>query len=95
MRASDACIPPRPSPPDEEQAEIERLHTRQGEFTELDDDEWTAELAEEAEGIDTRLAEIDEAVKARAVFKPEDIAIAGLHRHGRQRRRAPGRARAW
>ena len=61
----------------EEQAEIERLHTRQGEFAELDDDEWTETLAEEAEGIDTRLAEIDEAVKARAVFKPEDIAIAG------------------
>ena len=71
-------VHPTPAQPtDEEQAEIERLHTRQGEFTELDDDEWTAELAEEAEGIDTRLAEIDEAVKARAVFKPEDIAIAG------------------
>ena len=37
----------------------------------------TEALAEEAEGIDTRLAEIDEAVKARAVYKPEDIAIAG------------------
>ena len=71
-------VRPTPAEPtDEEKAEIERLHTRQGEFTELDDDEWTAELAEEAEGIDTRLAEIDEAVKARAVFKPEDIAIAG------------------
>ena len=61
----------------EEKAEIERLHTRQGEFAELDDDEWTAELAEEADAIEMRLAEIDEAVKARAVFKPEDIAIAG------------------
>ena len=70
----------RPTPAEqtcEEKAEIERLHTRQGEFAELDDDEWTETLAEEAEGIDTRLAEIDEAVKARAVFKPEDIAIAG------------------
>ena len=61
----------------EEKAEIEQLHTRQGEFAELDDDEWTEALAEEAEGIDTRLAEIDEAIKARAVFKPEDISIAG------------------
>ena len=70
----------RPTPAEqtcEEKAEIERLHTRQGEFAELDDDEWTQALAEEAEGIDTRLAEIDEAIKARAVFKPEDIAIAG------------------
>ena len=71
-------VHPTPAEPtDEEQAEIERLHTRQGEFAELDDDEWTETLAEEAEGIDTRLAEIDEAIKARAVFKPEDIAIAG------------------
>ena len=61
----------------EEQAEIERLHSRQGQFAELDDDEWTEALAEEAEGIDTRLAEIDEAVKARAVFSPDDIALAG------------------
>ena len=61
----------------EEKAEIERLHTRQGEFAELDDDEWTAELADEADAIEMRLAEIEEAVKARAVFKPEDIAIAG------------------
>ena len=71
-------VRPTPAEPtDEEKAEIERLHTRQGEFAELDDDEWTGALAEEAEGIDTRLAEIDEAVKARAVFSPEDIAIAG------------------
>ena len=71
-------VRPTPAEPtDEENAEIERLHTRQGEFAELDDDEWTEALAEEAEGIDTRLAEIDEAIKARVVFKPEDIAIAG------------------
>ena len=43
----------------------------------MDEDAWTDELIEEAEAIEPRLEQIQDAVKARAVFKPEDIAIAG------------------
>ena len=64
-------------PTDEEKAEIEQLHVRHDELVNLDEDEWTDELIEEAEAIEPRLAEIQDAIKARAVFKPEDIAIAG------------------
>jgi len=71
-------VHPTPAQPtDEEQAEIERLHTRHDELVNMEEDEWTDELIEEAEAIEPRLAEIEEAVKARAVFKPEDIAISG------------------
>ena len=62
---------------DEEKAEIERLHVRHDELVNMDEDEWTDELIEEAEAIEPRLAEIQDAVKARAVFKPDDIAISG------------------
>ena len=62
---------------DEEKAECERLHVRHDELVNMDEDEWTEELANEGEAIETRLAEIDAAVEARAVFSPEDIAIAG------------------
>ena len=62
---------------DEEKAECERLHVRHDELVNMDEDEWTEELAAEAEAIETRLAEIDAAVEARAVFRPEDIAISG------------------
>ena len=71
-------VHPTPSEPtDEEKAEIERLHTRHDELVNLDEDEWTDELIEEAEAIEPRLAEIQDAIRARAVFKPEDIAISG------------------
>ena len=71
-------VRPTPAEPtDEEKAEIERLHTRHDELVNMDEDEWTDELIEEAEAIEPRLAEIQDAVKARAVFKPEDIAISG------------------
>ena len=43
----------------------------------MDDEDWTGELVEEAEGIETRLDEIDAAVDARATFRPEDMAMAG------------------
>ena len=43
----------------------------------MDEDAWTDELIEEAEAIEPRLEQIQDAVKARAVFKPEDIAISG------------------
>ena len=62
---------------DEEKAECERLHVRHDHLVNMDEDEWTAELAAEGEAIETRLAEIDAAVEARAVFRPEDIAISG------------------
>ena len=61
----------------EEKAEVERLHVRHDELVNMDEDEWTGELAAEAESIETRLAEIEAAVEARAVFRPEDIAISG------------------
>ena len=62
---------------DEEKAECERLHVRHDELVNMDEDEWTGELAAEGEAIETRLAEIEAAVEARAVFRPEDIAISG------------------
>ena len=62
---------------DEEKAECERLHVRHDELVNMDEDEWTEELANEGEAIETRLAEIDAAVEVRAVFRPEDMAIAG------------------
>ena len=62
---------------DEEKAECERLHIRHDELVNMNEDEWTGELAAEGESIETRLAEIDAAVEARAVFRPEDIAISG------------------
>ena len=71
-------VHPTPAEPtDEEKAEIERLHARQDELADLDDDEWTEELVDESDAIETRLVEIQDAIKARAVFKPEDIAISG------------------
>ena len=71
-------VRPTPAEPtDEEKAEIERLHTRHDELVNMDEDAWTGELIEEAEAIEPRLAQIQDAIKARAVYKPEDIAIAG------------------
>ena len=71
-------VRPTPAQPtDDEQAEIERLHTRHDELVNMDEDEWTDELIEEAEAIEPRLEQIQDTVKARAVFKPEDIAISG------------------
>ena len=62
---------------DEEKAECERLHVRHDELVNMDEDEWTGDLANEAEAIETRLAEIEAAVEARAVFRPEHIAVSG------------------
>ena len=71
-------VRPTPAEPtDEEKAEIERLHTRHDELVNMDEDAWTDELIEEAEAIEPRLEQIQDAIKARAVFRPEDIAIAG------------------
>ena len=62
---------------DEEKAECERLHVRHDELVNMDEDEWTGELAAEGETIETRLADIEAAVEARAVFRPEHIAVSG------------------
>ena len=71
-------VRPQPAEPtDEEKAEIERLRTRNGELANMDDDGWTEELVEEAESNETRLDEIEAMIEARAVYRREDIAIAG------------------
>ncbi len=76
--ASCGRIEPEPGTPTEEElAEIARLEARQAELAELDDEEWTGELVSEAEAIETRLDEIAGAVDARAVFRREDLAMAG------------------
>ena len=62
---------------DEEKAEIERLRTRNDELANMDDDGWTEELVAEAEGNEERLDEIEATIEARAIYRREDIAIAG------------------
>ena len=76
--ASFGRVRPQPAEPtDEEKAEIERLRTRNDELANMDDGGWTEELAEEAESNETRLDEIEAMIEARAVYRREDIAIAG------------------
>ena len=71
-------VRPQPAEPkDEEKAEIERLRTRNDELANMDDDGWTEELVEEAESNETRLDEIEATIEARAIYRREDIAIAG------------------
>ncbi len=71
-------IYPEPAAPtDEETAELERLRTREDELDNLDEDDWTEALAEEAEAIETRTCEIHAAIEARATYRGEDYAIAG------------------
>ena len=61
----------------EEQAEIERLESRQSELAGLDDDAWTEQQVEEAEGIEIRLDEIEAGIEARATWRRDDFRIAG------------------
>ena len=71
-------VRPQPAEPtDEEKAEIERLRTRNDELANTDDEDWTEELVEEADANETRLDEIEATIEARAVYRREDIAIAG------------------
>ena len=71
-------VRPQPAEPaDEEKAEIERLRIRNDELANMDDDRWTEELVEEAASSETRLDEIEATIEARAVYRREDIAIAG------------------
>ena len=64
-------------PTDEERAEIEKLQTRHDELVNLDDGDWTEELVAEGERIEARLDEIEAAIEARAVFRREDLRVAG------------------
>ena len=76
--ASFGRVRPQPAEPtDGEKAEIERLRTRNDELANMDDDGWTEELVEEADANETRLDEIEAMIEARAVYRREDIAIAG------------------
>ena len=76
--ASFGRVRPQPAEPtDGEKAEIERLRTRNYELASMDDDGWTEELVEEAEANEERLDEIEAMIEARAVYRREDIAIAG------------------
>ena len=71
-------ISPEPgAPTDEEKAERERLWARHDELVNTDEDEWTDELGQEAEALEARLRSIDEAVSARAAFRPGDYELAG------------------
>ena len=67
--------PGKPTP--EEQAEIERLQTRHDELAALDDEDWTEDLIAEAERIEERLDGIDAAIEARAVYRRQDLGLAG------------------
>ena len=76
--ASFGRVRPQPAEPtDGEKAEIERLRTRNDELANMDDDGWTEELVEEAASSETRVDEIEATIEARAVYRREDIAIAG------------------
>ena len=71
-------ISPEPATPTrEETAELERLRTREDELSDLDEEDWTEELEEEAQAIETRTCEINAAVEGRATYRTEDCAIAG------------------
>ena len=65
------------TPTDEETADLKRLRTREDELADLDEDDWTEALGEEAEAIETRTCEINAAIDARATYRAEDYAIAG------------------
>lgn len=71
-------IRPEPGEPtDEESAELERLRTRHDELANLDEDAWTDELADEADGIEERFGALEAEIDARATFRTEDFAMAG------------------
>ena len=69
--------PERAEPTEEETAELERLRIREDELANLDEEDWTEELGEEARAIETRTGEISAAIEARTTYRPEDYAIAG------------------
>ena len=71
-------VHPQPGEPTpEERAEIERLRTRHDELVALDESDRSDELVAEAERIEERLGGINGAVEARAVYRREDLGLAG------------------
>jgi len=71
-------IRPAPGQPTgEESAERERLMARRDELANLGEGDWTGELEIEAEALESRLAEMDEAIAARATFARGDFSVAG------------------
>ena len=63
-------IHPEPGEPtDAEKAEIEKLRTRHDELVNMDEDQWTDALVEEAEAIEPRLDEIEAEVESRATVQ--------------------------
>ena len=65
------------TPTEEERAELERLETREDEMTNLDDEEWTKALVEEADAIEARNDELKASLEARTEFLDADRAISG------------------
>ena len=71
-------VHPRPGEAtEEEQAEIERLRTRHDALVALDEADWSDDPVAEAERIEERLDEVHGAVEARAVYRREDLELAG------------------
>ena len=65
------------TPTEEERTELERLEAREDEMTNLDDEEWTEALVEEADAIEARNDQIKASLEARAEFLEADRAISG------------------
>jgi ParB family transcriptional regulator, chromosome partitioning protein len=71
-------VEPQPAAvPPELAAEIERIEQRLGEFEEIDEDDFTDELAAEAAQLEERRTEIDETIDGLAVYSDQDRARAG------------------
>ena len=71
-------VHPQPGEPTpEERAEIERLRTRHDELVALDESDRSDDPVAEAERIEERLDGINGAVEARAVYRREDLGLAG------------------
>ena len=69
------AVPAQATP--EETAETKTLQKRQAVMAELDEEEWTEEIAIEAETIEQRLDEMERQIEARSTYTPEDMAVAG------------------
>ena len=71
-------IEPQPGKPTaREEKAIDRINTRIDELTNLDEDEWTDKLEDEAEKLQERMEGIREKVAKRAKFRREDFSRGG------------------
>ena len=85
-------VHPTPAEPtDEEKAEIQRLRVRHDELVNLDEDEWTDELIEEAEAIETAPRADPGRRQGPRRLQAGRHRDRRLHRHGWRRRPAPAR----